>query len=179
MREIEIKARVVNKAQLYMNLASKNITVSDPVLQHDVVYYIDGTKDNSPDSVWLRLRTENNARTIFTLKQQHKGLLDSIEHETIVSDADETRKIIETLGFKLYSDLTKKRQKARIGEIEICLDDVYQLGFFIEAEKLTTQEADGNKVKNELWDVLISLGVPKEDEVFEGYDVLHRSTMSL
>lgn len=178
MREIEIKAKVANKAQLYENLSRKNIMLSYPIKQHDVVYYIEGTEDNAPNSIWLRLRTQDTNKTIFTLKKQHCGELDSIEHETVVSDADETRKIIEAMGFKLYADFTKTRQKAKVGEIEICLDEIDQLGIFIEAEKLTTIDADGEKVKNELWELLINLGIQKDDEVFVGYDVLHRAATS-
>ncbi len=175
MREIEIKARVINEAKLRKALSDQQIVLTDPIKQHDVVYYIEGTKDNAPDSIWLRIRTQNLTTTILTLKKQHRGGLDSIEHETVVADADETKNIIEALGFTLYSDLTKTRQKAKIGDVEICLDEVQDLGTFIEAEKLTDQDADGKKVESELWSILTRLGISQTDEVFEGYDVLHRA----
>jgi len=179
MREIEIKARVANKDQLLKAFTDKNIQLTDPIEQHDVVYYVEGTKDNAPDSVWLRLRTENGTKTILTLKKQHRGGLDSIEHETVVADAEEARGIILALGFTLYSDLTKTRQKAKVGEIEICLDEVQDLGCFVEAEKLAELDADGQKIESELWEVLNEFGVDKKDEVLEGYDVLHRSQSRL
>jgi adenylate cyclase class 2 len=172
MREIEIKAKVANKQSLIDSIVSAGIQLSTPIKQHDVVYGQKGMADNAPGSIWLRIRTENDAKTIFTLKQQYKGGLDSIEHETEVSDADELASIISRLGFELYSDLTKTRQKAKLNNIEICVDDVEGLGVFIEAEQLVEDNADGLSIVEELWTVLERFNVSRSDEVFEGYDVL-------
>ena len=172
MREIEIKAQVKDKQSLLEALSDAGIILSDPIEQHDVVYGQKGVADNAPDSIWLRIRTENDSKKIFTLKQQHESGLDSIEHETEFSDEDELNAIIRILGFDLYSDLTKYRQKAYIDGIELCIDEVADLGIFIEAEKLTDVEADGKAVVEELWTILTRLGVDRSDEVFEGYDVL-------
>lgn len=172
MREIEIKAKVADKQQLLDTILSAGIKLSAPIKQHDVVYGQANVADNSPGSIWLRIRTENDSRTIFTLKQQFKGGLDSIEHETIVDDAAEMTSIISRLGFTLYSDLTKTRQKAKFGEIEICVDDVEELGVFIEAEWLADEDADGDVIVEALWKELEKFDVKRSDEVFEGYDVL-------
>lgn len=174
MREIEIKARVTDKSALIKSLADADIELSKPIKQHDVVYYVPGTKDNAPDSVWLRIRTENDSKVILTLKKQHRGDLDSIEHEVEVSNEQELESIIKALGFMLYSDLTKTRQKARINDKEICLDEVEDLGTFIEAEKLTDMDEDGEKIENELWEILEAHGVNRSNAVHEGYDVMHR-----
>lgn len=172
MREIEIKTRVADKQSLLNALKDRGVELSEPIKQHDVVYGIAGTEDNAPDSIWLRIRTENDTKTIFTLKKQHAGGLDSIEHETEVSDSKELEAIIATMGYTLYSDLTKTRQKAAYKDIEICVDEVEQLGVFIEVEKLTDIDADGAAIANELWRHLESFGVDRDNEVFDGYDVL-------
>jgi adenylate cyclase, class 2 len=172
MREIEIKAKVSNKSALLTAIKSASITLSDPIKQHDVVYGQRGVADNATGSIWLRIRTENDTKTIFTLKRQHTGGLDSIEHETEISDATELAAIIKILGFTLYSDITKTRQKASYSGIEICVDDIDNLGIFIEAEKLAEEDADSTAVASSLWTELEKLGVDRTDEVFEGYDVL-------
>lgn len=175
MREIEIKAKVANKQLLIDTIVNTGIRLSAPVKQHDVVYGQKGVADNAPGSIWLRIRTENDSKRIFTLKQQYKGGLDSIEHETEVSDADELASIISVLGFSLYSDLTKTRQKAKLNDIEICIDDVEGLGVFIEAERLVEKAADGQSIIEKLWAELEKFNISRSDEVFEGYDVLlHR-----
>lgn len=174
MREIEVKAKVEDTKHVLAALSQTGVLIGEPVTQHDVVYARPGARDNDPEENWLRIRTENGTRTIFTLKRSVTGELDSIEHETEVADEDELAKIIEYLGYHLYSDLTKTRQKARIGDVEICLDKVDQLGVFVEAEKMSDNDADANTVQSELWQVLDSLGVSRQSEVTEGYDVLMR-----
>ncbi|MFY9228119.1 MAG: class IV adenylate cyclase [Candidatus Microsaccharimonas sp.] len=172
MREIEIKAMVKDKASLLSAIKNAGIELSAPIKQHDVVYGQTGVADNALGSIWLRIRTENDAKTIFTLKRQHTGGLDSIEHETEVSDAKELAAIIDALGFTLYSDLIKTRQKAHYNDIEICLDEVENLGTFIEAEKLAEEDSDGKSIVEELWRELEKIGVDRSNEVFDGYDVL-------
>ncbi len=172
MREIEIKALIVDKQQLLDAIVRAGVRLSAPIKQHDVVYSQPGVADNAPGSIWLRIRTENDEHTIFTLKQQHKGGLDSIEHETEVENAEEMTAIISLLGFELYSDLTKTRQKAQYEGIEICVDDVEGLGVYIEAEKLADESADGDAIANSLWGELDKFGVDRSNEVFDGYDVL-------
>ena len=172
MREIEIKAKVANKRSLIDSITRTGVQLSAPIKQHDVVYGQKDVADNAPGSIWLRIRTENDSKAIFTLKQQYQGGLDSIEHETEVSNADELASIISKLDFSLYSDLTKTRQKAQFNDIEICVDDVEGLGVFIEAEQLAEENADGQSIVEELWAELEKFNISRSDEVLEGYDVL-------
>lgn len=176
MREIEIKAKITSVQSIIDVLAAQNVTVTEPVMQHDRVYGqdgIDGGGDNS--APWLRIRTETKqsvVRHLFTLKRSITNQMDSIEHETEVADAAELEAIIHELSFVPYSDLTKTRQTAHMGDIEICIDTVDGLGSFIEVEKLTRDDVDYDVVAAELWQVLKQLGVHSEDEVTDGYDVL-------
>jgi len=181
MREIEIKARVADKAGLLGILQAQSIAVSEPVTQRDQVFGLP-TALNGDSSPWLRIRTETKngaTKQIFTLKKSVTNQMDSIEHETEVANEAELAKIIEHIGFTPYSDSTKTRQKAQLGEIEICVDTVHGLGDFIEAEKLTTEDADYDSVAEELWTVLEGVGVTRDDHVTDGYDVLARRQQGL
>ena len=176
MREIEIKARVADGATIRVALARQGVVLSQPVTQHDVVWGapgVDGGNDNT--SPWLRIRSEKKGedeRHIFTLKRSVTNQLDSIEHETGIDDPEQMVNIIHELGYVLYSDLTKTRQKAQIGDIEICLDTVEGLGDFIEAEKLVADDAEYQPVIDELWALFDEIGVSRDNEVTDGYDVL-------
>ena len=174
MREIEIKARISNPTKLQETLKLKGIHLSKAVKQHDVVYCILGSADNALDANWLRIRTENDEKVIFTLKRSVVGHLDSIEHEVMVDSAEELEAIIKLLGFEPYSDLTKIRQKAQTGSLEICVDIVPGLGDFIEVEKMMDKDANHDTVVNELWKFLNTLGIEKNAEEHLGYDVLER-----
>lgn len=174
MREIEIKARVRNEKALREALQQAGITLEKPIKHHDVVYSRPGAIDGDPNENWLRIRTENDVRHIFTLKRSVVGELDSIEHETVVENADEIREIIGYLGYELFSDLTKIREKAHAGDYEICFDTVPGLGTYIEVEKLCDNTVDGAVVVDELWAYLASFGITKDDQETHGYDVLVR-----
>lgn len=174
MREIEIKARVRDEEKLRKALQTAGIYLETPVKHHDVVYSRPHAKDGDSNENWLRIRTENDNRHLFTLKRSVIGELDSIEHETVVENAEELRAIIGYLGYELFSDLTKTREKAHDGDYEICLDTVDGLGTFVEVEKLCDETVDGAAVVEELWAYLAPLGITKKDQEIHGYDVLLR-----
>ncbi len=174
MREIEIKCRVTDGLSLQSKLESIGIKLGPAKSQHDVVYGWPGAKEAAFKNNWLRIRTEDEKTVYFTLKRSVVGHLDSIEHEVIVDNADELREIILNLGYELYSDLTKIRRKAAYGDIEICFDEVPGLGTFIEAEKIMHKDAEHDEVVAELWGLFDSLGITKDQEVHEGYDILER-----
>lgn len=182
MREIEIKATISSVQSIIDVLTTQGSSVTQPVTQHDRVYGEAGTDGAVANTApWLRIRTETKnevTKHIFTLKRSITNQMDSIEHETEVVDARELESIIAQLSFELYSDLTKTRQKAQIGDIEICLDTIEGLGVFIEAEKLTADDVDYDAVLRELWAVFESLGISHEDEVVDGYDVLMNKKLS-
>ena len=176
MREIEIKARVANLDEIVKKLEVSGYAVSAPVKQRDQVFglpNVDGGENNH--APWLRIRTEvkgENEIYLFTLKKSVTSQLDSIEHETEITDPNELEQIILHSGFEPYSDITKTRRKAKIGAIELCLDVVDKLGDFIEAEKLTSDDADYRAVMVELWQLFDAYGIARSDEVTDGYDVM-------
>lgn len=171
MREIEIKARVTSKEQLFESLHTRGIALSDPIKQHDEVWYEPGAPIGTIGKNTLRIRTQNDTTSIFTLKQT-VAALDKIEHETTIDNAEQMRAIIMLMHYIPYSALTKVRRKATVGDIEICVDEVEGLGTFIEAEKLCANNADGDATRDELWELLSTIGISKANQVTKGYDVL-------
>jgi len=174
MREIEIKVRVHQPVEILAALEKAGVQLGEPTKQHDVVYARPGAKDGDPNEAWLRVRTENDSKVIFTLKRSVSGELDSIEHETEVASETEITNIIRQLGYELFSDLTKVRRKGHAGGIEICYDEVPGLGTFLEAELLSPEDADYDVVVARLWEFAGHLGFSKADQVTSGYDVLLR-----
>lgn len=172
MREIEIKVRVRDTEQTLAGIQKAGIQLSAPKKQHDVVYSRPGALAGDPSENWLRVRTENDRQVTFTLKRSVTSELDSIEHETLVDSAPEITAIIKLLGYELYTEITKVRRKAQVGNIEICYDEVPGLGTFVEAEKLCAEDTDNTAVEAELWEFLEGLGLQKADQEFSGYDVL-------
>ncbi len=138
--EVEIKIKInslrkiKNKLQNYGKLV-KSIKQIDE-------YYIPCHRDffaRKPFPVeWLRIRT-NPDRTIFeydkSINKNTKGEQEyAEEYETEISRPDELRKILKFLDFKKVITVEKEREIWSCGNLEICLDKVRDLGFFIEVE---------------------------------------------
>ena len=94
----------------------------------------------------------------------------SKEFETEISDPDALEQAIFLMGYSVANGLDKTRQTAHFQNYEICLDNVAELGSFIEVEKFSDEDPD--KVVAELFAFLQTLGVQKVDQVFKKYDTL-------
>jgi adenylate cyclase class 2 len=96
--------------------------------------------------------------------------MDCIEREVEINDADQMIGAIELLGYHKAVNVVKARTKTMYNGMEICLDEVKDLGSFIEVEKIV--DGDGEEVQNELFIFLETLGVKREDRVMNGYDTM-------
>ena len=169
--EIEVKAKVKDFNEIISKLKELGCVLSEPIVQDDYIFNKKGInlyKDHSDYPV-LRIR-EQSKKIIFTLKKNRSNELDCMEKEIEVNDKNTLKEIIELLGFESNVEVHKKRIKTNYRDYEICLDDVDGLGTYIEVEKMSNE--DGEKIQNELFDFLQTLGVSKDDRVFNGYDTL-------
>lgn len=172
-REVEVKARVTNFEELKNKLVALGVSLSEPITQNDETFVDSnfGTYDQfQPGKNILRIR-ESNGKYIFTLKQPRSNEMDCIERETVITDPQEFREALLLMGYKPAVEIHKVRIKAKYKDYEICLDDVKELGSFVEVEKITEDE-NADEVQNELFSFLESLGVSKESRETHGYDTL-------
>lgn len=179
-KEIEAKAIVSNPDLLFEKLAEKGIFLNPPIIQHDQTF-VDDNYGNYAEFQQgkniLRIREQiqdqqNDRQTkfIFTLKQPHLNEFDSIEKETEISDPASLREALIIMGYKPITVVQKSRRKAKYHGYEICVDEVLNLGTFIEVEKMTDEPTE--VVQEELFNFLKELGVNKEDMQTHGYDTL-------
>lgn len=173
MREIEIKIRTKKLKEVEQKLAERGCKLSAPIHQHDLVYSPRGAVNQweqaKEGDIVLRIRRQGD-RAIFTLKQQRTNELDNIEIETDVSDPDALHRALLLMGCSPIVEVKKARRKGNFDGYEICLDEVEQLGTFVELEKLTGDNADVAQVSEELFQVLESLGLSRQDQETRGYD---------
>lgn len=174
MREIEVKLKIDDLKSLENKLKEKGCIVSAPISQHDIVYSRGGTSEweqSKEGDVILRMRKQGDV-TEFNLKQQRTSELDNIEYETKVDDPEALHQILLILGWKPEVEVKKVRRKGKLGEYEICLDEVERLGTYVELEKLADDNADPNKIQEELLQVLESFGVLRSNLEVRGYDTM-------
>jgi len=173
MREIEIKLKVADMKALERELEKQGCVLSAPVHQHDVIYSygtgISAWEEAKEGDITLRIRSEDGEAT-FNLKEQRSSESDNIEYETRVDDPEAMHRILLALGWTPQVEVKKIRRKGKLGEYEICLDEVEKLGSYVELEKLTADDANPGEVREELFKVLEGLGFSRADEETRGYD---------
>jgi adenylate cyclase, class 2 len=172
MREIEVKAKLTNKDDVVNKLKSLGCVFGDVKIQNDVVYVekMGDLETFLSNKSFLRIR-ESNDKFLLTYKTNAGISLSKIEHETEVGSKKETENILRLLGFVPAVVVNKTRSITHYNKFEICVDNVEDLGDFIEVE-IITDEGDAELIQEEMFSFLKSLGVKKEDRVFEGYDIL-------
>ena len=140
--------------------------------QEDVIYIPEHEPSIpvNPGVNVLRIRTQGE-KILFTLKRSDvHNHLSKLEKELEISSASTMKEIIELLGYKEISRVSKQRQACMWGEFEICIDEVKNLGSFMEIEKITNEEPE--VVQKQMAEIVSSLGLNMKDQVFRGYDIL-------
>ena len=92
-------------------------------------------------NVLLRLRLTAGL-TILTVKGPVRDSTMKVrsEFETRLScSLDEARQILETLGYEVAASYEKIRQVSRLGEVTVCLDELW-FGSFVELEATTEED---------------------------------------
>lgn len=173
MREIEIKLKVKDSEILEKKLQEAGCVLSEPIYQHDTNYSLKGSRNEFEKSqegdIIIRIRREKD-RAELNLKQQKSGESDNIEYESEVKDPDAVHQILLLLNWYPSVEVKKVRRKGKMGDCEVCLDQVEELGNFMELEKLVSDDEDPEKVRDELFVILEDLGFSRSDEETRGYD---------
>jgi len=171
MREIEVKAWIRDREAIMNALTTIGCTFGDPVIQNDVIFQ---KKNRVEDSPVARVRLTNDGTILFTVKKRGVNELASQEHEVTVSSAKELEKMLILLDQEEVVRINKKRISAHHDSYEICIDDVEDLGSFIEIEAMISDDdvAKAQETQNTLFEFLLSLGISPEDRVTVGYNSL-------
>jgi len=185
--EIEVKAKLKNSVVVMEKLAKLGCEFSGAKTQDDMVWVAKtGTlEDFLSNTVFLRIRIQNGGggnsgsgngeKIIMTAKspkaKQGNESLVKREHEVVVSSADEARNILLMLGLHEAVRVIKKRRTAKYEGYEICLDEIENLGSFIELEKMA-EEKDAAQIQGQMLEFLGTLGIAPDDQVKKGYDIL-------
>lgn len=123
---------------------------------------------------WLALR-QRDGRVLFNYKHWYpegiKNTTHCDEYETEVGDAKQFENILKALDFKKILTIDKTRETyIHKNRLEIALDFVKGLGYFIEVESL--KNVGGlKKARGEILEFLRSLGIKETKTVPGGYGV--------
>jgi len=173
MREIEVKARIKDINKVVAALQNKGCYFEKEIEQIDKIFLhksLDYSKVG-PGVPVARIRS-SRGKHIFTVKIPVKNRLDKFESETELDNPGQMLEALKLMDFFEVMTIKKKRLKTKLSGDEVCIDQVENLGNFIEMERLTDDNVQPEEVQKELFNLLESIGVEGSARVFEGYDVL-------
>ena len=136
--EIEAKIKVERLDAYAERLAELRAALKDQVSQRDVFYdRADGSLLKSDSGLRVReeVRQASSDTTLcFKGPRQAGPYKRRVEIELGVCDAEAAKRLVEALGYVQTVAVRKDRRIWRLGECDVCLDEVAGLGDFIEVE---------------------------------------------
>jgi adenylate cyclase, class 2 len=112
---------------------------------------------------FARLRTAGDTHSL-TLKIPQSNVLACLEFESGVDDREAVHGMLVAVGDRPTVRIRKRRWTAAYLGYTLCLDDVQGLGCFMEAEAMTTADADAHVVQSGLRACLEATLLPVQDE---------------
>jgi adenylate cyclase class 2 len=175
MYEVEVKAKLKDRKAVMKKLEDFGCKFSEELHQVDHIFLPKGTSFPSPFSTPVLRVRKSNDKYFFTLKISQSGRQDSLERELQIMDGNMMMEIINLIGFEEFIPVDKKRIKTKYKDMVIELDEVKELGEFIEVEKIVTYtdlEVRKN-IQKELCEFLETLGIAKADLLVNAkYDIM-------
>jgi adenylate cyclase class 2 len=173
--EIEIKVQV-EKIKFLIDFLKKNAKLIGT--QHQIDEYFIPKHRNfisiRPAREWLRLR-DSNGKFSINYKNWHFDkdgkTNDCDEYETKIEDLNSLRKIFTALDIKTITTVDKKRQIWLYKDFEIAVDEVNDLGNFVEVE-YKGDDMDPKTITNRMVRFLKDLGCGKISRNYQGYPFL-------
>jgi adenylate cyclase class 2 len=173
--EIEVKFSLFNVEEVINFLNSNAEKISENILQKDT--YLTPQHKNFLDTEfpfeWLRIRESNKGICI-----NYKHFYPENKKEIDYCDEFETKvidpiiiKILSCLDFKELVVVEKKRTTWIFKNVEIAIDEVNELGKFIELE-ITTHFDNPKKAKEFLYELVNEIGANVGEEDYRGYPFL-------
>ena len=170
MIEIESKFKVsssITRDELLAILKGQFITSISSKRQIDTVFLLSEQVDAPiiPGSKIMRVRDVLNPetgelqRSLMTLKIEGQTKLASDEYEFVVDDGNTARQMLTALGWQEIVTVDKIRLESKTEDYTICIDEVAELGLFIELEVLTEDSADVKNIQQQMYNFLKNLDI--------------------
>lgn len=139
MQEIEAKILDIDRGAIESRLRELGAQLEFD-LEFFAIYYDSPDQSLSRSQQTLRLRKEGS-QVSLTYKQKtapESNILSREEIETLVSDFEATRSILDRLGYRIRKQMRKTRAQYALGESHIVIDDYLDehayIPVFIEIE---------------------------------------------
>ena len=173
MIEVESKFKIsgnMTQSDLLAILKDQFIAPISSKRQIDTVFLLPEQVDAPivPGSKIMRVRDVLNPETgelqqsLMTLKVEGQTKLVSDEYEFAVDDGNAARQMLTALGWQEIVTVDKVRLESKTKDYTICIDEVAELGLFIELEILTEDDANAGDIQQQMHTFLKNLNIDGE-----------------
>lgn len=169
MIEIEVKASVEDPKQIERSLIELGATPIGIESQADT-YYNAPYRDFGKTDEALRIRV-HEGKSILTYKGPKIDMVSKTRQElqTDIGDADNMGNILSSLGFFPVATVSKKRKNFRIGDFYISLDEVRNLGSFVEVEVSLKDTRNYQEKVESIFKFIAKLGIQQDSTIRKSY----------
>ena len=179
MKEIEILVEVYDDIEKIKE-ALQDFKYMGQKKTIDEYYYDPLRKELKPDEFGglnhcLRIRQKNN-ECFVTYKDdifENGKWLYSDEYETKVESSNIIREIFNKLGLIKFIEIDNVKETYIFEDYEIVIENVKDLGIFMEVEYCTSDNVDIKEEKNKIQDFINSLGINVSEELNVGKPELY------
>ncbi len=168
MYEVEVKFRADHTAvRPRMEARGRHV---DTVLQRDTYYDAPHRSFAETDEA-LRVRREEHENGAATLLTYKGPLVDEVsksreEAETAIGDPEALATALERLGFEPAATVEKRRERYTVDGYTVVLDEVTDVGQFVEIER---ESEDLEAARNGAFELARELGFDPKDGIRESY----------
>ena len=180
MIEVEVKAHVTDFKEIKDKLSAIGARRVKKEYQEDI-YFNAPHRDFTQTDEALRIRkttSKDGLKIILTYKGAKLDELSKTreEIEVNIENMENTKLILEKLGFKPVKPVQKDRIFYIIDEYIITLDTLYGLGNFVEIEKDLNEGEDYEDSLNEIFNLYQKLGITEGFERKSYLELLESSS---
>ncbi|MEA2701333.1 MAG: adenylate cyclase, class 2 [Candidatus Parcubacteria bacterium] len=178
MHEVEVKAALGDKQGFIAKLAERGCELLAEIAQDDTVYVREtgSLEVFLGNHEFLRLRVENNSRTLFAFKKHRTRSNDPnsapLELELAVDSREKMEQVLLLMGYQEAMRIKKRRRKGAYENWEVCIDEVEGLGTFVELEELVGDRTEAAGIQERMKAFLAELGIDVGSELRDRYDML-------
>ncbi len=169
MIEIEVKARVDDARKMERAIIAMGATPIGIQDQADTYYNAPHRNFEKTDEA-LRIRVEGGD-AFLTYKGPKMDTVSKTrqEFQTEIKEPETMGNILSSLGFLPVATVTKRRKNYRLGDFFISLDEVRDLGSFIEIEIPVKSSKNYEEKVESILKIIEKLGISRTSTIRESY----------
>jgi len=168
--EVEVKAKVDNLDEIKERLESMGALFGKEIEQNDTFFKpADFNKKPQGPGDWILRIRKQGEKKFLTLKALTEVTGAWKEHETLIQNGEEAINITNAMGLVNVFNLSKKRIIGNVDGFELCIDNVKELGTFLEVAIETENESDIESIREKIVDFIKRLGIDENNIERRGY----------